>query len=106
MSVPSLPYSSTRRNRPHWACRIFLNPRTGPGTRCDFGQNGQTNRVPRAFGMRSTITAQPGLQSLYSTGSGGGTAAFAGRTGFVALAMTRLAVRFTGLRLPAVLVVL
>jgi hypothetical protein len=56
--------------------------------------------------MRSTITAQPGLQSLYSTGSGGGTAAFAGRTGFVALAMTRLAVRFTGLRLPAVLVVL
>ena len=83
LTVPSLPYSSTRRKRPHWACRIFLNPRTGPGTRCDFGQNGQTKRVPSAFGMRSTITAQPGLHSLYSTGSGGATTLAAGlATGF------------------------
>src|SRR6266568_4463583 len=57
-------YSSTRRKRPHWACRIFLNPRTGPGTRCDFGQNGQTKRVPIAFGVRSTTTAHPGLHNL------------------------------------------
>jgi hypothetical protein len=48
-----------------------LNPRTGPGTRCDLGQKGQTKRVPCAFGMRSTITPHPGLHSLYSTGSGG-----------------------------------
>ena len=48
-----------------------MNPRTGPGTRCDLGQKGQTKRVPCAFGMRSTITPHPGLHSLYSTGSGG-----------------------------------
>src|SRR6202007_1453123 len=81
VNVPSLPYSSTRRKRPHWACRIFLKPRTGPGTRCDFGQNGQTKRVPSAFGMRSTITAQPGLHNLYRTGSGGATSFAAGFAG-------------------------
>src|SRR5262252_2236252 len=27
-------------------------------------RNGQTKRVPSAFGMRSTITAQPGLHNL------------------------------------------
>jgi hypothetical protein len=85
MSVPSIPYSSTRRKRLHCARRIFLNPRTGPGTRCDFGQNGQTNRVPCAFGMRSTITPQPGLHSLYSTGSGGATTGLAARTGLAAI---------------------
>src|ERR1700726_88475 len=88
------PYSSTLRKRLHCARRIFLNPRTGPGTRCDLGQNGQTKRVPRAFGMRSTITAQPGLHSLYSTGSGGATNFAAGFTaaGFAVL----LLLRFTG----------
>ena len=64
-----------------------MNPRTGPGTRCDLGQNGQTKRVPCAFGMRSTITPHPGLQSLYSTGSGGT------MTGF-RLARTGLATTF------------
>jgi len=116
VSVPSIPYSSTRRKRLHCARRIFLKPRTGPGTRCDLGQNGQTNRVPKAFGMRSTITAQPGLHSLYSTGSGGATATFTkGRAGLALFAVTRLFDRFaaalsearlTGrLRRPAVRVV-
>jgi hypothetical protein len=74
-----------------------LNPRTGPGTRCDLGQNGHTNRVPCAFAMRSTITDQPGLHSLYRTGSGGATATFtAGRTAFALLFTARLTtVRFT-----------
>src|SRR5215469_14645681 len=103
-------YSSTRRNRPHWACRIFLNPRTGPGTRCDFGQSGQTKRVPRAFGVRSTITAQPGLHSLYSTGSRGTatfTAGLPATAGFAAaFAARRFVVRFTGpARRPALRVV-
>jgi len=99
VSVPLLPYSSTRRSRLHCALRIFLNPRTGPGTRCDFGQNGQTKRVPCAFGIRSTTTAHPGLHSLYSTGSGGATGVFtAGFTGLLlALATGRLAdARFAG----------
>src|SRR5258708_4598110 len=87
--------------RLHGARRIFLTPRTGPGTRCALGQNGQTNRVPCAFAIRSTMTAQPGLPSLYSTGSGGATATLTnGRTGLVLFAVTRLAarlaVRFTG----------
>src|SRR5882724_3403679 len=112
----SLLYSSTRRKRPQGACRIFLNPRTGPGTRCDFGQNGQTNLVPIAFGARSTITAHPGLQSLYNAGSSGtagcfltSTATFATglATGFGATRFaTRLLDRFgpdrTAVRRPAV----
>src|SRR2546421_8514244 len=89
------PYSSTRRKRPHWGRRTFLKPRTGPGTRCDFGQNGQTNRVPCAFGILSTITAQPGLHSLYNTGSGGATTTLAERTG---LALFLTAARFEGAR--------
>jgi hypothetical protein len=44
--------------------------------------------------MRSTITAQPGLHSLYSTGSGGATVLAAGfATGFTA---ARFTARFTG----------
>src|SRR5258708_15258135 len=43
----------------HWACRLFLKPRTCPGTPCDFGQNGQTNRVPISFGVRSTTPRHP-----------------------------------------------
>src|SRR5260370_6128984 len=93
----SLRFSSTLRKRPHCDRRIFLKPRTGPGTRCDFGQNGHTNRVPCALGMRSTITDQPGLHSLYSTGSGGATTTFTGRAGLPALTTVRFAdARFTG----------
>src|SRR6202048_3912188 len=93
----SLRYSSTRRKRPHCARRIFLKPRTGPGTRCDLGQNGHTKRVPCALGMRSTITDQPGLHSLYSTGSGGAMTTFAGRAGLLVLTAVRFAdARFTG----------
>jgi hypothetical protein len=53
------------------------------------------------------MTAQPGLQSLYSTGSGGATTTFtAGRAGFARFAMARLTARFTDrLRRPAVRVV-
>jgi hypothetical protein len=35
--------------------------------------------------MRSTITPQPGLHSLYSTGSGGTTTGFNGRADFAAI---------------------
>src|SRR6266568_1843163 len=50
--------------------------------------------------MRSTMTAQPGLHSLYKTGSGGAAATLTtGRTGFMLFAIAR----FTGrLRRPAV----
>src|SRR5262249_59874174 len=104
-------YSSTRRRRPHCACRVFLNPRTGPGTRCDFGQNGHTNRVPNAFGVRSTITAHPGLHSLYSTGSSGttclrtanaGLAAAFGATRFATRLLDRFALPPTAAPRPAV----
>src|SRR5579884_974969 len=41
--------------------------------------------------MRSTTTAQPGLHSLYRTGSGGGTCALGAATaGFAAAAFDRL----------------
>jgi len=64
--------------------------------------------VPSAFGVRSTITDQPGLHSLYSTGSRGTATTFftTGRAGGLLLfTVTRLeGVRFTGrlLRRPAV----
>jgi hypothetical protein len=56
--------------------------------------------VPRAFGVRSTITAQPGLHNLYSTGSSGTANLAEGfTTGFTAAFTdrftTRLLVRFT-----------
>src|SRR5260370_16953294 len=112
----SLLYSSTRPQRPQVPRRIFLNPRTAPGTRCDFGQNGQTNLVPIAFGARSTITAHPGLQSLYSAGSNGiaggffsSTAAFTtgfatgfGAVRFATRLLDRFAPRRTAARRPAV----
>lgn len=47
-------------------------------------QNGQTNRVPSAVEIFSTITAQPGLQNRKGTCSGG--CATARTTGFNALA--------------------
>ena len=47
-------------------------------------QNGQTNRVPSAVEIFSTITAQPGLQNRKGTCSGG--CATARTTGFKALA--------------------
>src|SRR5690242_6953945 len=54
-----LVHSSTRRSFTHWARRSLRNPRTGPATRCERGQNGHTKRVPCALGIRSTITAHP-----------------------------------------------
>src|SRR5579872_1239165 len=63
-------YSSTRRHFTHCARRTLRNPRTGPGTRCDTGQNGHTKRVPWALGVFSTVTAHPGLHSRYSTCTG------------------------------------
>src|ERR1700693_890421 len=60
-------YSSTRRHLIHCARRNLRNPLTGPGTRCDTGQNGHPKRVPCAFGVFSTVTAHPGLHSRYST---------------------------------------
>src|ERR1039457_1040696 len=82
------PYSSTRRSLTHCARRSLRNPRTGPWTRCETGQNGHTNRVPCAFGVFSTLTAQPGLQNRYSTCTGAtatnravGLTGFAGRAG-------------------------
>jgi hypothetical protein len=63
-------YSSTRRHFTHCARRNLRNPRTGPGTRCETGQNGHTKRVPCAFGAFSTVTAHPGLHRRYSTCTG------------------------------------
>ena len=66
-----------------------------------------------AFGVRSTITAQPGLHSLYSTGSSGTANFAAGFTagltaaGFTVRFTARLVARFTGRALrPALRVVL
>jgi hypothetical protein len=66
-----------------------------------------------AFGVRSTITAQPGLHNLYSTGSSGTASLAAGfaagftAAGFTVRFTTRLLVRFTGRALrPAPRVVL
>jgi hypothetical protein len=50
--------------------------------------------VPSAFGVRSTITAQPGLHSLYSIGSSGTTTFAGGLT--AAFATVRFTARFTG----------
>src|SRR5215469_17072520 len=77
----SILYSSTRRSFTHCARRIRRKPRTGPGTRCDTGQNGQTNRVPCALGSFSTTTAQLDLHSRYIV-CGGGMTTLALRTGF------------------------
>src|SRR5487761_146948 len=76
-------YSVTRRSLTHWARRIRRNPRTGPGTRCDTGQNGQTKRVPWALGVFSTITAQPALHNRYIT-CGWGMTTFSLRAGLAA----------------------
>jgi hypothetical protein len=48
------------------------------------------------LGIRSTITDQPGLHSLYSTGSGGAITAFTGRTVFALIAVRFADARFTG----------
>jgi hypothetical protein len=64
-------YSSTRRSFTHCARRIFRKPRTGPGTRCETGQKGHTNRVPCAFGIFSTITDQPALHKRNSVWGAG-----------------------------------
>src|ERR1700690_3996793 len=77
-------YSSTRRNFTHCARRIFRNPRTGPETRCESGQKGHTKRVPCAFGIFSTITAQPGLQIRNNTCGGGVSFETVFTTGFAA----------------------
>jgi len=42
------------------------------------------------------MTDQPGLHSLYSTGSGGAMTAFTGRTGFALIAVRFADARFTG----------
>ena len=63
-------YSSTRRHLTHCARRSLRKPRTGPGTRCDTGQNGHTKRVPCALGVFSTVTAHPGLHKRYRTCTG------------------------------------
>jgi len=101
LSVPSLPYSSTRRKRPHWACRIFLKPRTGPGTRCDFGQNGQTkDACPEHWVSDPQSPPSRPCTALYSTGSRGTTTFTAGlpaRAGLTAtFAASLFTARFTG----------
>src|SRR6266478_4852684 len=108
-------YSSTRRSLIHCARRILRNPRTGPGTRCESGQNGHTNRVPCAFGVFSTATAHPGLHNRYCTCKGGaatnrpaGSVGFAGRAGRADLRarVTRRAVERVRLLLVALIVFL
>jgi hypothetical protein len=78
-------YSSTRRSFTHCARRTLLNPRTGPETRCDNGQKGHTNLVPCAFGILSTITAQPDRHNRYRICGAG--------TNFEVIFTTGLAVR-------------
>jgi len=53
----------------HCALRTLRKPLTGPGTRCEYRQNGQTKRVPCWLANCSTITAHPGLQKRDNTGS-------------------------------------
>src|SRR4029077_3026891 len=77
-------YSSTRRNFTHCARRIFRNPLTGPATRCESGQKGHTKRVPCAFGIFSTITAQPALHKRNRTCGAGATFEPVFTTGFTA----------------------
>jgi len=99
-----LSYSSTRRSFTHCARRSLRNPRTGPATRCEIEQNGQTNRVPCAFAIFSTITAQPGRQNRIST-CGAGCSFDASRdNGFAAAFAAGLAPAFAAWRrtvLPA-----
>ena len=94
-------YSSTLRSLDHCGRRILRNPRTGPGTRCDTGQKGQTNRVPCAFGARSTITLQPGLHNRYNIGGCGAATARPTRTAALGFAAGRAG--FTGRTRRAVL---
>src|ERR1700692_2009114 len=95
-------YSSTRRHLTHCARRNFRNPRTGPGTRCDTGQNGHTNRVPCAFGGFSTVTAHPGVHSRYSTCTGTtGVKRLTGFAGFVAGRAARAGLRVRATRRAA-----
>src|ERR1700733_15545872 len=92
VNVASLTYPSTLRILIHCARRTLLNPRTGPETRCDTVQNGQTNRVPCAFGIVSTITAQPARHNRYCTcGAGVSFETFTDTfaTGFAARVMTQ-----------------
>src|SRR4029077_20055666 len=69
----------------------------GPGTRCESGQNGHTNRVPCAFGIFSTITAQPARHNRYIVWGAGTSfeavflASFV--TGFAARRVTRFRAR-------------
>jgi hypothetical protein len=77
-------------------------PRTGPGTRCDTGQNGHTKRVPCALGVFSTVTAQPGLHSRYSTCTGTtGANRVAGLAGFGAGRAARTDLRLRATRRAA-----
>jgi hypothetical protein len=99
--VASLTYPSTLRILIHCARRTLLNPRTGPDTRCDTVQNGHTNRVPCAFGIVSTITAQPARHNRYCTCGAGTnfetfTAAFA--AGFTARLIARRGAAFLARR--------
>jgi len=45
---------STRRKRPHWACRIFLNPRTGPEHDAISGRTGKQSASPSHSGAVHT----------------------------------------------------
>jgi len=102
-----LSYSSTRRSFIHCARRTLLNPRTGPETRCDNGQKGQTNLVPCAFGILSTITAQPDRHNRYWICGAGTSFEAIFTAGFVARRGTAFRARVArrGVRLAARLVV-